>query len=67
MTKDFYEQVNTILHRVMNVVDNIDRDRRESNTKWKKEIQTLLLARQELLGLVELKAKENGNGKTKKR
>ena len=64
--KEFYEQANSILHRIMRVVDNIDRDRREANAKWKKEIQTLLLARQELLGLVELKAKENGNGRKKR-
>ena len=58
--KDFYEQTNTILHRIMRVVDTIDKDRRDSNAKWEKEISTLLLARQELLGLVEMKAKENG-------
>ena len=58
--KDFYEQTNTILHRIMRVVDTIDKDRRDSNAKWDKEIATLLLARQELLGLVEMKAKENG-------
>ena len=61
--KEFYEQTNTILHRIMNVVDNIDRDRRESNAKWKKEIEILLLARQELLGLVELKEKKNGKNR----
>jgi len=58
--KEFYEQANTILHRIMRVVDTIDKDRRVSNAKWDKEIATLLLARQELLGLVEIKAKENG-------
>jgi len=58
--KEFDEQISNLLHRIMRVIDNIDRDRREFNERSTKEIQALLISRQEILRLVELKAKENG-------
>jgi len=63
--KEFDEQINNLLHTIMRVIDNIDRDRREFNSRSTKEITQLLLARQEILRLVELKEQENGNGKRK--
>lgn len=59
MSKEYDIQINHLLHRVMKVVANIEKDRLEFNRRSKKEITTLLLARQEILNLVELKAKEN--------
>jgi len=59
--KEFDDQINNLLHRIMRVIDNIDRDRREFNERSKKEIQALLVSRQEILNLVELKAKESKN------
>ena len=53
--KEFDEQINNLLHTIMRVIDNIDRDRREFNSRSTKEITQLLLARQEILRLVELK------------
>lgn len=60
--KEFYERANNILHRVMRVVDDIDKGERESKARRDKEIKSLLLCRQELLELVEMQIKENGDG-----
>jgi len=57
--KEFDDLINNLLHRVMRIIDNIERDRREYNGSCKKEINALLMARQEILNLVALKAKEN--------
>ena len=61
--KEFDEQINNLLHTIMRVIDNIDRDRREFNSRSTKEITQLLLARSEILRLGELKEKENGSKK----
>jgi len=61
--KEFDDQINNLLHTIMRVIDNIDRDRREFNSRSTKEITQLLLARSEILRLVELKEKENGSKK----
>ncbi len=61
--KEFDEQINNLLHTIMRVIDNIDRDRREFNSRSTKEITQLLLARQEILRLVELKEQENGKNR----
>jgi len=61
--KEFNDQINNLLHTIMRVIDNIDRDRREFNSRSTKEITQLLLARSEILRLVELKEQENGSKK----
>ena len=61
--KEFDDQINNLLHTIMRVIDNIDRDRREFNSRSTKEITQLLLARSEILRLVELKEQENGSKK----
>ena len=59
---EFDNQINILLHRIMRVIDDIVMDRRAAERNRDREIQALLLARQEILQLVNLKAKENGNG-----
>ena len=64
---EYDEQTKVLLHTISRAIASIDKLKKEFIDGIDKEVKILLLAREQLLDLVLLKAKENGNGNNKEK
>ncbi|MHA1853868.1 MAG: hypothetical protein ACTSUF_10250 [Candidatus Heimdallarchaeaceae archaeon] len=62
MNEEIYYELDRLLHIIARVTADIDKEKEHYNRVIENNIKTLLLARQEVLRIVELVDKEKTNG-----
>ena len=62
MTNEVAERICSILHRVARITNEVAEDKKSSDEKLDKHIADLYMCRTEILDLVEILNKNNGEG-----